>query len=574
MANHAEPQYASALAEKLHQFSEQRKYTDFEICIGNARVECHKIVICAASPHFDALCSAGTSPTGARINSLRNYDYNERMQLVSAVRKFFYLGTVNLGDENVEKMLQAADYMKQQQLMDKCESFLIANLNIRKGKRYKNIAVQFHLRSLFERCDRLKKEQFTQVIRMPWFTEMEIDEAVSYLQDDELIMDNGEDDRLLAIHLWLKEHLHHHRLEEFFHSMFPFIKLQDCTQSQIESVAESENGCVLLKNELNSYLYRCLRLAPEIPGVARHPTTMYPRSVPPSVSSLPQRLLVIGGRDAKNHIHTGIQVFNEDTLNWTQIATDCNHDQCDFYSIAAGQNSIIVSGGYDILTGHPSSSVRRFHVATLQWSILSDLPCPRERHMTACAGNKLLVFGGLCQQRLCTQVDILNPTTQIWSHGQPMRFPVSHAGMAVSRSDVLIIGGKVNDRVTTKTQMFKTEQNMWIPCQDMPHAQEYPIVSPVALDHTVFVLAGLDFMQFDIAHNQWTALEPRPNLSLWSAMILQNRKLKVLGGVNQDGTKRTEVQSYDLGERRWSITTPLPFPLAYHSAFVMRSSGY
>ena len=607
MATHAEPQYACTLAEKLHQFSEQRKYTDFAICIDDARVECHKLVICASSPFFDALCSTDAGTTEAQLNSLRNYDLNERMQLVSAVRKFFYLGTVNLGDENVEKMLQAADCIRQQPLTDKCESFLVANLNIRKGKRYHNIARRFHLQSLFQRCDRLKKERFAQVIRTPWFTEMEIDEAVDYLQDGELLMYNGEDDRLLAIHLWFKQHLHHHRLEEFFHRIFPLVRLQDCTQYQIESVAIGENGCVLLQNELNRYLYHHFRMPHEIPGTtgladfvgpphpafagttnptgpqppseARYPTTTrHPRDIPHSVFPLPQRVLVIGGRDAGNNIHSGIQVFNEDTSEWTRIATDCDYDQCDFSSITAGQNSIIVNGGHNKLTRRPSSSVRIFHVGNLQWSTLQEMPCPRERHATACAGNRFLVFGGFylnerLEQRPCTQVDILNPTTSTWSHGQRMQFSVSHAGIAVSRLDVLIIGGDVgNNRPLTRTQMFKMEENLWTQCQNMPRAQEYPTVSPVAVDRTVFVLAGDDFLQYDIAQNQWTALEPRPNLSLWSAMTVHNRKLKVLGGLNQDGTTRTEVQSYDLNERTWSSNPPLPFPLAYHSAFVMCSS--
>ena len=296
-------------------------------------------------------------------------------------------------------------------------------------------------------------------------------------------------------------------------------------------------------------------------------------------SSFPEQLLVVGGRDAVSNVHSGIQIFNETRFDWTRIAADRYYDRYDSSSITAGQNSIIISGGYDKVARCLSSSVRRFSVVNLQWSPLPDLPCPRERHTTACTGNKFLVFGGLYQnerleQKPCERVDILNVVTNVWSQGQRMRCPVNHAGIAVSRSDVLIIGGDVDDRLSAMTQMFKTEQNMWFPCQDMPRAQEYPIVSPVALDRTVFVLAGLDFMQYDIAHNQWTALEPMPTLSLWSAMILQNRKLKVLGGLNQDGTTRIEVQSYDLGERRWNITTPLPFPLAYHSAFVMRSSGY
>ena len=134
------------------------------------------------------------------------------------------------------------------------------------------------------------------------------------------------------------------------------------------------------------------------------------------------------------------------------------------------------------------------------------------------------------------------------------------------------MGGDAGHGPLPKTQMFKTEQNMWIPCQDMPRAQEYPTVSPVAVDHTVFVLAGVDFLQYDITQNQWTALERRPNLSLWCAMIVQNRKLKVLGGLNQDLSTRTEVQSYDLDEGTWSIATPLPFPLSNHFAFVIHSS--
>ena len=286
MASRAQPEYACALAEKLHQFFEQRKYTDFAICIDDARVECHKPVICAAIPYFDALCSTDAGTTEAALNGLRNYDYEERMQLVSAVRKFIYLGAVKLDDENVEKMLQAAGDTRHQQLTDKCERFLVDKVNVRKDKRYEELAVQFDLRTLSDRCNQLKKEQFKQVIRTSWFLEMQIDEAVDYLQDNEL--HHSEDDRLLAIHLWLKEHLlPHDRLEEKFHRLLELIRLQKCTHYQIENITVSENGCVLLKNELNRYLYLHPSTPPEIPGVTDPSAFVGPTHPIPTVSLHP-----------------------------------------------------------------------------------------------------------------------------------------------------------------------------------------------------------------------------------------------------------------------------------------------
>ena len=551
----AQPDYAVWLVERLHQLCDDQETTDFTLGLGRASVRCHKVILSACSETLQAICRDGRSE--AHLDTYDGSD-EECSRILHDVRDFMYLGTTNLTDDNVEIMIRAADYIGLQKLFHSGEQFLLNNLNASNGQHYEVIATRCNLGCVSERCEMVKKERFPEVIRTGWFQDMSVDDAHLYLQ----ARDNQtgcEDNVLLAVHLWMQNHP---GLDEGtkadFERLYSLIRIEQCTSDKMLRIAEDPNVCIFLQSKLDRYLRQ-----QAVPPV----TCPSPSAPSPPV---PPALLVVGGRRGNNDKHSGILRFDTE---WTNIAASHTCGNYDFYSVATGQDSLVISGGYDIQRRQSSCVVMQFSLHSLAWSALLDLPVPRERHGSACVNNKLGIFGGQLTnlRQVDSRVDILDLSSGIWSEGRRMPHPVSHPGVAVNGTNIIVIGGDVNGTVINKTQMYKVDVNEWKVCADMPVSREYVSNSTAVVDHSVYVLAGSDFLRYDIGPDQWTTLDQKPRLTrLWSVMVLDSGQLRVIGGLDPGGIYERTIQTYDLQQQTWRVEPQgLAYPLAYHSAFMI-----
>ena len=155
MSDRVDKDFAAELALVMFQSSHDKNFTDFKIRAGARTVTCHRVVICANSDYFKAICKSGMSEAVVDSAILTEGDG----EILEAVVKYMYLGTISLTARNVEAMTVAADFIALDRLVQKCEEFMVANLSVPKLLPYHKLAKKMKLDNLSSACLKLGKKQ-------------------------------------------------------------------------------------------------------------------------------------------------------------------------------------------------------------------------------------------------------------------------------------------------------------------------------------------------------------------------------------------------------------------------------
>ena len=239
-----------ALVNTLYDFSRRQKYTDFVITVGNSKAFVHKPVICADNAYLDSVCSGGANEV--TLDGFGSPQEDE--EVLTKVIRFIYLSSIDLNTDIVLRVLQAAEFIKNQYLKKACENFLIPLLSVPNWQVYAEKAQQFGLTALTEACNQLCRSSFSQLITIESFLpNLSVTELVSYIEDDDLAV-SSEDDILHSVHVWItKCKANEEKKEEYLEQLFPHIRLSFC--NNLKSFIKEKNVSEILKLKVSEYLF-------------------------------------------------------------------------------------------------------------------------------------------------------------------------------------------------------------------------------------------------------------------------------------------------------------------------------
>lgn len=233
------------------------------------------------------------------------------------------------------------------------------------------------------------------------------------------------------------------------------------------------------------------------------------------------------------------------------------------------------------------------------WTKKAPLTHVRSHPATAVWGGRIYVFGGGGPGfQSLNSVEIYDPRTETWAHGQEM--PTRRSGaVALTLNDrVYVIGGgfKKPDgkfMFLPTVEMFVPMTGAWEKGPDMVHPHDYP--AGAVVHGAIYILGGHHpdateggpqtdpgfniCERFSPQKREWveTAPLPTPRFALAAAVI--EERLWALGGVACTGTGLTEfavVEVYDPHKEKWTVddALSLPWPAAGHSACVHKGRLY
>jgi Kelch motif len=117
--------------------------------------------------------------------------------------------------------------------------------------------------------------------------------------------------------------------------------------------------------------------------------------------------------------------------------------------IAAHAGQIYVAGGFEGGVNDPVSTDRawRYDVGSRRWEEIAPLPSPRGAHGLAVVGGKMYAIGGRVERGgrpgfAIDRVDAYDFATGRWSERAAMPHPRDHAGVAVYRGEIYVLGGR------------------------------------------------------------------------------------------------------------------------------------
>ena len=392
MSNIEGSAYRSELAQSLYHFALDRKFTDFKITAKNTTIHCHQVVISSNSEYFRHICLSGN-----REANLEDTILADNGEILTAVIKYMYLGTVQLTAANVENLILAANFIKFDQLKRKCEQFAVADLSVNNLLPYVSLTKKVRLSSLCDACHKLSVEKFQEVIKTEWLPSLSVDEVIAYLKDDNLKV-TSEDQVLDALTLWLQNSAQPNIVKEkSVYALLSCVRLRFCSKAKLEAIAKDTMVIEKFRLKISEYLIHGLHGEGEPrksyrdtqPKEGDTPSTFSvttPKE-PEAEKLYKETVVIVGGQTTGRKPHENVVSLEKTSDAITTRSSICADCQC--YSVCSEADCLIVSGGQNCSTNTSVSKVLKFCSTTGKWTDLPDMLEARDLHGSVCLKNKI-----------------------------------------------------------------------------------------------------------------------------------------------------------------------------------------
>ena len=232
---------------------------------------------------------------------------------------------------------------------------------------------------------------------------------------------------------------------------------------------------------------------------------------------------------------------------------------------AAVVNEVIyVIGGAQ--TGHNALSVvEGYDIQQDSWQTgIASLNSARTNAAAVAFEDKIYLFGGRDHHDLVTDVEVYDPATNQWS--VISQIPTPREGLAAVPVDsvIWVIGGATFQMNSDIVEIYNPHDNSWT---TLSHQLTVPRVAPVAavVNNEVFVLGGFYFGPLD----SYERYVPGQGWEIAGSMLyacgsssgdVYNDQIWIVGGENQSGIL-ADVQYKDFsGQGNWTNGPPLQTP--------------
>ena len=210
--------HAEFCLHAMKEFLYNEQLTDVVLIAGEKRIPAHRLVLSANCKYFAAMFTNSLKETFQDEIELKNVDGEALWSLIC----YFYTGTIDLLEDNVETLLATASLMQLGCIVDACCQFLIKQLHPSNCLGIRKFADVHGCSNLLKTADVYTNDNFMEVIKHQEFLSLTADDVEILLQSDDLNVCSEEYvfDALLR---WLKQNLSERK--DYASRLLSFVKL-------------------------------------------------------------------------------------------------------------------------------------------------------------------------------------------------------------------------------------------------------------------------------------------------------------------------------------------------------------
>lgn len=116
------PEHLSSLLTQLNNYRRESDMTDLVIIVGDAQFPCHRTILAGCSEFFHRVLQNLPPYSGSRVHSLVVKDIP--VEIMEIFLSYCYTGVAKFTDDNIDFLLEAADFFQVKQLSNACREFL------------------------------------------------------------------------------------------------------------------------------------------------------------------------------------------------------------------------------------------------------------------------------------------------------------------------------------------------------------------------------------------------------------------------------------------------------------------
>ncbi|KAJ8321330.1 hypothetical protein KUTeg_001188 [Tegillarca granosa] len=442
MADSWRSEISLVIYNALEEMYRSQRHTDCEVIVNEVSYKCHRAVLAAVSPYFDAMFSSGM------IESLNGIVHLQGVspQIFEKILSFIYSGQKVVAIENADELLKAAAMLQIKELHKKCENFLLGKITSENCIGAWKLSKSHDCPALSKASWSLIMECFEDISRSDDFMYLDADDLISIITNDNLKVSN-EEVVCDAVFRWYGSDPTLRKQQTI--DMFQYLRLPLLSSEYL--LHEVEPLDIVVENS------RCREIVREAISYqmlpARRSDFNSPRVAFRTHSSMEEILIVLGGYNAIGEKVVDMLAYSFNKHKWFFLTPLPLLLGREFASCVFG-NDIFVSGGSQKLDCLLRSENN-------DWYRCTALQQGRRRHAMVAVGDSIYVLGGYDDNikeetsKTLSTVDEYNINSRTWKKIGDLPIPVRSMASAVAKEKIYIYGGILfNERETDDIQYF------------------------------------------------------------------------------------------------------------------------
>ena len=511
--------YSSRIANQFQQFRLDDEMTDFTICSGKQKFNCHKVILAGNSPVLHAMVRSGMTEASSNQADIDTIP----PAVMQLVLDYIYKGEVVIPHEHLQQTIQAADYLQLLEFKEICLNDVAAALKPANIVSWSKLADRLDIEELKSKCVEVMSSSLAEVSRFAEFQELSFAEVNSFITSAQET-DTDPDDLLEASMEWInsKPSQRIDSMEELLQKIQLLECSVECLENEMDTHEELFMSCPAGHKRITKTLLH----------MAKHEGARKKRGIKGNMKAM---VVAIGGHDI--NIKVNKDCWELDTsLQFTELCQIPEHS----YELGVCK----FPGGFILTGGNNSVLCSMFVISTKSWKQLDPLKFPRRSHGSMFAYGVIFVFGGYVSGSLSSSIHSLALDGGKWTEETDLPLAVGHPEVSNIENSIFLL-----DVNTNQLLKMDAKKKTWSHQTTLPGEQCYG-ARMVSAQDKLFVSGANNKIcaQYDPKTDTWCSLSSPALKHSFGALVALQQKVYLIGGGNEDC-----IEEYNFDSKAWVV---------------------
>ncbi|XP_064445302.1 actin-binding protein IPP isoform X7 [Mirounga angustirostris] len=366
--------HAQLILAQINKMRNGEHFCDVQLQVGKETFKVHRLVLAASSPYFAALFTGGMKESSKDVVQILGIEAG----IFQILLDFIYTGIVNIGVNNVQELIVAADMLQLTEVVNLCCEFLKGQID------------PLNCIGLFQFSEQIACHDLLE------FTE---------------------------------NYIHVHFLE--VHSGEEFLAL---TKDQLIKILRSEE--LSIEDEYQVFLAAMQWILKDLGKRRKHVVEVLEPIRFPLLP--PQRLLKYIEGEKDSMIFDCTECYDPVTKQWTTVAS-MNHPRCGL-GVCVCYGAIYALGGW--VGAEIGNTIERFDPDENKWEVVGNMAMSRYYFGCCEMQGLIYVIGGISNEGIeLRSFEVYDPLSKRWSPLPPMGTRRAYLGVAALNDCIYSVGG-------------------------------------------------------------------------------------------------------------------------------------
>ncbi|XP_070116160.1 actin-binding protein IPP isoform X3 [Equus asinus] len=455
--------HAQLILAQINKMRNEQHFCDVQLQVGKETFQVHRLVLAASSPYFAALFTGGMKESSKDVVQILGIEAG----IFRILLDFIYTGIVNVGVNNVQELIVAADMLQLTEVVNLCCEFLKGQIDPLNCIGVFQFSEQIACHDLLEFTENYIHVHFLEVHSGEEFLALTKDQLIKILRSEELSIED-EYQVFLAAMQWILKDLGKRRkyvVEVLDPVRFPLLPPQRLLK-YIEGVSDF-NLRVALQTLLKEYCEVC-----KSPKENKFCGFLQTSKVRPRKKARKYLYAVggytrlQGGRWSDSRALSCVERFDTFSQYWTTVSS-LHQARCGLGVAVLGGMVYAIGGGW--VGAEIGNTIERFDPDENKWELVGNMAMSRY-YFGCCEMQGLIyVIGGINNEGIeLRSFEVYDPLSKRWSPLPPMGTRRAYLGVAALNDCIYSVGGwnETQDALHT-VEKYSFEEEKWVEVASM-----------------------------------------------------------------------------------------------------------